>query len=92
MNRRIVVTGTDTGVGKTVFSAGLADLLGASYWKRVLEPIMPKEKSPIWHPFTQHALQGEKTKVCVLTVLISIRLMVVGSSTQSRLRSWLRYS
>ncbi|MDH2348315.1 adenosylmethionine--8-amino-7-oxononanoate transaminase [Bradyrhizobium sp. SSUT77] len=24
---------------------------------------MPKEKSPIWHPFTQHALQGEMTKV-----------------------------
>ncbi|MGY4334849.1 adenosylmethionine-8-amino-7-oxononanoate aminotransferase [Bradyrhizobium sp. LB7.2] len=24
---------------------------------------MPKIKSPIWHPFTQHALQGEMTKV-----------------------------
>ncbi|UPJ31853.1 adenosylmethionine--8-amino-7-oxononanoate transaminase [Bradyrhizobium sp. CW1] len=24
---------------------------------------MPKTKSPIWHPFTQHALQGEMTKV-----------------------------
>lgn len=35
MNRRIVVTGTDTGIGKTVFSAGLADFLGASYWKPV---------------------------------------------------------
>ncbi|WP_027577693.1 dethiobiotin synthase [Bradyrhizobium sp. WSM1743] len=35
MNRRIVVTGTDTGVGKTVFSAGLAGLLGANYWKPV---------------------------------------------------------
>ncbi|WEK50695.1 MAG: dethiobiotin synthase [Candidatus Kaistia colombiensis] len=32
---RIVVTGTDTGIGKTVFSAGLADFLGASYWKPV---------------------------------------------------------
>ncbi|MFK4535012.1 dethiobiotin synthetase [Bradyrhizobium ottawaense] len=31
MNKRIVVTGTDTGVGKTVFSAGLAGLLGANY-------------------------------------------------------------
>ena len=31
----IVVTGTDTGIGKTVFSAGLVGLLGASYWKPV---------------------------------------------------------
>ena len=29
---RLVVTGTDTGIGKTVFSAGLAAALGASYW------------------------------------------------------------
>ncbi|WP_336800856.1 dethiobiotin synthase [Kaistia sp. MMO-174] len=33
--RRIVVTGTDTGIGKTVFSAGLVDRLGADYWKPV---------------------------------------------------------
>jgi dethiobiotin synthetase len=31
----MVVAGTDTGIGKTVFSAGLADLLGAHYWKPV---------------------------------------------------------
>lgn len=31
----IVVTGTDTGIGKTVFSAGLTAALGASYWKPV---------------------------------------------------------
>src|SRR5262245_15189344 len=35
MSARIVVTGTDTGIGKTVFSAGLADLLGGVYWKPV---------------------------------------------------------
>lgn len=35
MTRAIVVTGTDTGIGKTVFSAGLAAWLGASYWKPV---------------------------------------------------------
>jgi len=33
--RRIVVTGTDTDVGKTVFAAALAGALGASYWKPV---------------------------------------------------------
>lgn len=28
-----IVTGTDTGIGKTVFAAGLTGALGASYWK-----------------------------------------------------------
>jgi dethiobiotin synthetase len=35
MSRTIVVTGTDTDVGKTVFAAGLAGALGAHYWKPV---------------------------------------------------------
>jgi len=32
---RYVVSGTDTNIGKTVFSAGLAGMLGARYWKPV---------------------------------------------------------
>ncbi|MBB4365218.1 dethiobiotin synthetase [Bradyrhizobium sp. CIR18] len=35
MTRAIVATGTDTGIGKTVFSASLAYLLGAYYWKPI---------------------------------------------------------
>jgi dethiobiotin synthetase len=35
MSLRIVVTGTDTGIGKTVFSAGLTDALGGCYWKPI---------------------------------------------------------
>lgn len=35
MSLRIVVTDTDAGIGKTVFAAGLAHHLGASYWKPV---------------------------------------------------------
>jgi len=35
MTARIVVTGTDTDVGKTVFAAALAGALGAAYWKPV---------------------------------------------------------
>ena len=31
----LIVTGTDTGVGKTVFAAGLTAALGATYWKPV---------------------------------------------------------
>jgi dethiobiotin synthetase len=32
---RFVVSGTDTDIGKTVFAAGLAGMLGARYWKPV---------------------------------------------------------
>ncbi|NYF33584.1 dethiobiotin synthase [Sphingopyxis sp. JAI108] len=32
---RFVVTGTDTGIGKTIFSVGLAQATGASYWKPI---------------------------------------------------------
>lgn len=32
---RLVVTGTDTDIGKTVFAAALAGALGATYWKPV---------------------------------------------------------
>lgn len=35
MTRPFIITGTDTGVGKTVVAAGLAGLLGAAYWKPV---------------------------------------------------------
>jgi dethiobiotin synthetase len=33
--KRLVVTGTDTGIGKTVVAAALAQALGARYWKPV---------------------------------------------------------
>lgn len=33
--QRIVVTGTDTDVGKTCFAMALADAIGATYWKPV---------------------------------------------------------
>lgn len=33
--RTIIITGTDTGIGKTVFAAALAGALGAHYWKPV---------------------------------------------------------
>lgn len=35
MSPRIIVTDTDTGVGKTIFSAALAGALGATYWKPI---------------------------------------------------------
>ncbi len=35
MNARFVITGTDTGIGKTVFAAALVQALGARYWKPI---------------------------------------------------------
>ena len=35
MTLRFVISGTDTGIGKTVFSAALADALGGCYWKPI---------------------------------------------------------
>ncbi len=32
---RLIITGTDTDIGKTVFSAALADAMNATYWKPV---------------------------------------------------------
>jgi len=41
----IIVTGTDTDVGKTVFAAALAGALGASYWKPVQAGVEPYSDS-----------------------------------------------
>ncbi|MCW2349235.1 MULTISPECIES: dethiobiotin synthase [Sphingobium] len=35
MSGALIVSGTDTGIGKTVVAAGLAAALGASYWKPI---------------------------------------------------------
>jgi dethiobiotin synthetase len=35
MSLPILITGTDTGIGKTVFAAGLTTMLKASYWKPI---------------------------------------------------------
>ncbi|MEP2718247.1 dethiobiotin synthase [Pseudophaeobacter sp.] len=43
----VVVTGTDTGIGKTVFSAGLVQALGAQYWKPVQSGLEDETDSQI---------------------------------------------
>ncbi|WP_230292222.1 dethiobiotin synthase [Croceicoccus sp. Ery5] len=43
MTRPIVIAGTDTDVGKTVFAAALAGALGAHYWKPVQAGFDPFE-------------------------------------------------
>ena len=47
MNRRIVVSGTDTGIGKTVFSAALTDAIGACYWKPIQAGLTEETDSEI---------------------------------------------
>jgi dethiobiotin synthetase len=44
---KIVVTGTDTGIGKTVFAAGLTALLDGVYWKPVQSGIEEETDSEI---------------------------------------------
>ncbi|WP_083100154.1 dethiobiotin synthase [Pseudophaeobacter leonis] len=43
----LVVTGSDTGIGKTVFSAGLVQALGASYWKPVQAGLQEETDSQV---------------------------------------------
>ncbi|MDH4985353.1 dethiobiotin synthase [Aminobacter anthyllidis] len=47
MTANIVVTGTDTGIGKTVFAAGLTALLDGIYWKPVQSGIEEQTDSEI---------------------------------------------
>ncbi len=43
----LVVSGTDTGIGKTIFSAGLVQALQASYWKPVQSGLEEETDSQI---------------------------------------------
>ncbi len=47
MTAKTVVTGTDTGIGKTVFAAGLTALLDGVYWKPVQSGIEEETDSEI---------------------------------------------
>lgn len=44
---RIVVTGTDTGIGKTVFAAGLVSMLDGAYWKPVQSGLSDETDSQV---------------------------------------------
>lgn len=55
-----IVTGTDTGIGKTVFSAGLAGALGACYWKPIQAGVDP---------------EGDKETVAALSGLPAERIL-----------------
>jgi dethiobiotin synthetase len=44
---RVIVTGTDTGVGKTIFCAGLARSLGAAYWKPIQSGLLEETDTEV---------------------------------------------
>lgn len=56
MAGQYVITGTGTDIGKTVFAAGLAGMLGADYWKPVQTGV-----SPGIHP------EGDRDRVAALS-------------------------
>lgn len=56
----LIVTGTDTGIGKTVFAAGLAGALGAYYWKPIQAGVDP---------------EGDKETVAALSGLPADRIL-----------------
>lgn len=45
MSTRIIVTGTDTGVGKTIFAAALAGALDGIYWKPIQAGLLDETDS-----------------------------------------------
>jgi dethiobiotin synthetase len=45
VSRTIIVTGTDTGIGKTVFASAIAGALGATYWKPIQAGLDPPTDS-----------------------------------------------
>lgn len=57
MSLRIVVTGTDTGIGKTVFSAALTDVLAGCYWKPIQSGLDGETDSETVHRLGRISLQ-----------------------------------
>ena len=56
---RFVVTGTDTGIGKTIFSAGLAQATGASYWKPIQSGLEDETDSEVVARHARGAIKPE---------------------------------
>jgi dethiobiotin synthetase len=57
MTLRVVVTGTDTGIGKTVFSAALTNALDGCYWKPVQSGLAEETDSETVHRLGQIPLE-----------------------------------
>ena len=58
---RFVITGTDTGIGKTIFSAALAGAAGAPYWKPIQSGLEEETDSEVVKRLLPLASQQEGT-------------------------------
>ncbi|MGL3820591.1 dethiobiotin synthase [Sphingopyxis sp. R3-92] len=56
---RFVVTGTDTGIGKTIFSAALAQATSASYWKPIQAGLEEESDSQVVARLAEVAIHPE---------------------------------
>ena len=65
---RFVITGTDTGIGKTVFSAALAGATGASYWKPIQSGLEDETDSETVHKLLPARSVGRGTAAKFLPV------------------------
>ena len=65
---RFVITGTDTGIGKTVFSAALAGATGASYWKPIQSGLEDETDSETVHTLLPARSVGRGTAAKFLPV------------------------
>jgi dethiobiotin synthetase len=55
MSACFIITGTDTGIGKTIFAAALAQAVGAAYWKPVQAGLDRETDTQIVARLTGHA-------------------------------------
>src|SRR3546814_13217319 len=65
---RFVITGTNTGIGKTVFSAALAGATGASYWKPIQSGLEDETDSETVHKLLPARSVGRGTAAQFLPV------------------------
>lgn len=63
--KTVVITGTDTGVGKTVFSAGLTQALAASYWKPVQAGLEEATDSEVVARLSGRPVLPEAYRLCL---------------------------
>ena len=73
MSTRIIVTGTDTGIGKTVFSAALAGALDGFYWKPIQAGLDEETDSQTVRRLTGLAAETFGFNVSAVEPLITIK-------------------
>lgn len=63
MSKTIVVTGTDTDIGKTIFAAGLTGAFGACYWKPIQAGLAEETDSEVIARLTGQTVLAESYRL-----------------------------